>query len=160
MELERTLLPGVGVSYTLATAEGRRVGVVVHLGGRRDLISYGTEDQEAARPTATLTGTEAAAVAQLLGMPVLVDQMTDLGRRLDGVEAVRIPIGTGSPYCGRTLGDTRARTRTGASIVAVIRDDQAVPSPTPDFKFRSGDAVIAVGGEAATTAVRDVLING
>jgi TrkA domain protein len=79
---------------------------------------------------------------------------------LPGVEAVRIPVAAGSPYCGRRLADTRARTRTGASIVAVVRDGQVVPSPTPDFEFRGGDGVVAVGDDAATTALRDLLING
>ena len=40
MELERTALPGLGVSYAFATAEGQRVGVVAHLSGRRELMSY------------------------------------------------------------------------------------------------------------------------
>ena len=46
MELERTALPGTGVAYSLATAEGRRIGVVAHLNGRRDLISYNPEDHD------------------------------------------------------------------------------------------------------------------
>jgi K+/H+ antiporter YhaU regulatory subunit KhtT len=44
--------------------------------------------------------------------------------------------------------------------VAVVRDGRAIPSPTPDFEFRSGDAVVAVGDDAATAALREVLING
>ncbi|MFC7530976.1 cation:proton antiporter regulatory subunit [Actinoplanes sp. GCM10030250] len=160
MELERTALPGMGVSYTFATAEGQRVGVVAHLSGRRDLISYDSEDRERVLHTAVLTDTEARTVAQLLGLPVFVDQVAELAGGLDGVEAVRIPITAGSPYWGRSIADTRARSRTGASIVAVIRDGTAIPSPTPDFEFRSGDAVVAVGDDAATGALREVLING
>ena len=110
--------------------------------------------------TVVLNETEARTVAQLLDLPVVVDRMTELGRGLDAVEAVRVPIAAGSPYCGRRLADTRARTRTGASIVAVVRDGRAIPSPTPDFEFRSGDGVVAVGDDAATTALRDLLING
>jgi TrkA domain protein len=160
MELERTALPGLGVSYTFATDAGQRVGVVAHLSGRRDVISYDPDDQERVLHTAVLNETEARTVAQLLGLPIFVDQVTELSRGLDGVEAVRIPIVAGSPYCGRRLADTRARTRTGASVVAVIRDGNAIPSPAPDFEFRSGDAVVAVGDDAATAALREVLIDG
>jgi TrkA domain protein len=160
MELERTALPGVGVSYTLSTDEGRRIGVVAHLRGQRDLISYDAEDRERVLHTVRLSETEARTVAHLLDLPVFVDQVTELARGLNGVDAVRIPIVAGSPYCGRRLGETRARTRTGASIVAVVRDGRAIPSPTPDFAFRMGDGVVAVGDDAATTALRDVLING
>jgi TrkA domain protein len=160
MELERTALPRVGVSYAFATAKGQRVGVVAHVNGRRDLISYDPEEGERVLHTTVLTDTEARTVAQLLGTPVYVDQVADLARGLDGVEAVRIPVPAGSPYCGRRLADTRARTRTGASVVAVIREGSAIPSPAPEFQFRPGDDVVAVGDGAATAALRDLLING
>jgi TrkA domain protein len=160
MELERTALPGTGLAYSLATAEGRRIGVVAHLSGRRDLISYDPEDHERVLYTVALNDVEARTVAQLLDLPVFIDQVTELARGLDGVQAVRIPVTAGSPYCGRRLADTRARTRTGASVVAVVRDGQVIPSPTPDFEFRTGDEVVAVGDAGATAALRDLLING
>lgn len=160
MELERTALPGLGMSYAFATAEGQHLGVVAHLSGRRDLISYDPEEPERVLHMAVLNENEARTVAQILGVPVVVDQVTELARGLDGVEAVRIPILPGSPYCGRRLADTRARTRTGASVVAVIRDGSAIPSPEPDFEFRSGDGVVAVGDDTATAALREVLIHG
>jgi TrkA domain protein len=160
LELDRTALPGLGLSYTLGTAEGRRIGVVAHLSGRRDLVSYDPEDPDRVLHTAVLDRTEARTVAQLLDLPVYVDQVTELTRGLDGVEAVRIPIAAGSPYCGRRLADTRARTRTGASIVAVVRDGRSIPSPTPDFEFRGGDRVVAIGDAAAVTELRQVLISG
>jgi TrkA domain protein len=160
MELERSALPGLGVSYAFATAEGQRVGVVAHASGRRDLISYDPQDRERVLHTVVLNEAEARTVAHLLDLPVFVDQVAELARGLDGVEAVRIPIAAGSPYCGRRLADTRARTRTGASIVAVVRDGRAIPSPAPDFEFRSGDGVVAVGDDAAMAGLRELLING
>ena len=92
---------------------------------------------------------ESRAVAELLDLPVVLDHMTELTRALDGVEAVRIPIPAGSPYDRRRLGDTRTRTRTGASIVAVVRDGRVIPSATPEFTFEHGDSVVAVGDDSA-----------
>jgi TrkA domain protein len=123
-------------------------------------MSYDPEDSGTVQHAVVLTEAEARTVAHLLDLPVMVDQVADLVRGLDGVDALRIPIPAGSPYCGRRLGDTRARTRTGASIVAVVRDGRAIPSPAPDFEFRSGDGVVAVGDDAATSALRELLING
>jgi TrkA domain protein len=160
MELERTALPGLGMSYTFATDEGQRIGVLAHLSGRRDLISYDPEDPERVLHTVTLNETEARTVGHLLDLQVFVDQVTELARGLNGVEAVRIPIVAGSPYCGRRLADTRAPTRTGASIVAVVRDGRAIPSPTPNFEFLAGDGVVAVWDDAATAALRELLITG
>ena len=66
----------------------------------------------------------------------------------------------GSPYDGRSLGDTRARTRTGASIVAVVRHGQVVASPRPDFVFHPDDIVVVVGTADGTAAVARLLVEG
>lgn len=71
----------------------------------------------------------------------------------------QIPI-TSAPYSGRTLGDTQARSRTGASIVAVLRRTGAVPSPTPDFRFATGDTVVVVGTREGVDAVAELITGG
>ena len=73
---------------------------------------------------------------------------------------MQIRIDPGSRYAGRPLGDTRARTRTGASIVAVVRDRQVVASPRPDFVFAVGDVVLVVGTDEGTSAVVDLIGGG
>jgi TrkA domain protein len=54
-------------------------------------------------------------------------------------------VTAGSPYAGRTLGDTALRTRSGASVVAVVRNGTVHASPRPDFRFETGDLVVVVG---------------
>ncbi|KPC94346.1 potassium transporter TrkA, partial [Streptomyces sp. NRRL F-6602] len=71
-----------------------------------------------------------------------------------------IPVTKRSPYAGRTLGDTQARTRTGASIVAVLRRTAAVPSPTPDFRFAIGDSLVVVGTREGVDAVAELITGG
>ena len=68
----------------------------------------------------------------------------------------QIPISSRSPYSGRTLGDTQARSRTGASIVAVLRRTGAMPSPAPDFRFASGDMIVVVGTREGVDAVAEL----
>ncbi|MFC7108305.1 cation:proton antiporter regulatory subunit [Nonomuraea rubra] len=58
------------------------------------------------------------------------------------------------------MGDARVRTRTSASIVAVVRSGQVFASPGPDFPFSAGDIVVVVGGEESTAEVADILANG
>jgi K+:H+ antiporter subunit KhtT len=53
--------------------------------------------------------------------------------------------GARSPFQGKTIADTKARTRTGVSIVAVLRGEQAVPAPEPSFRLEAGDVVVVVG---------------
>jgi TrkA domain protein len=65
-----------------------------------------------------------------------------------------------SPYAGRRLGDAQIRSRTGASVVAVARQGEVIPSPTPAFVFHAGDKVIVVGTDDAVAAVADLLERG
>ncbi|MFD0477017.1 cation:proton antiporter regulatory subunit [Nonomuraea thailandensis] len=58
------------------------------------------------------------------------------------------------------MGEARVRTRTSASIVAVVRSGQVFASPGPDFPFNAGDIVVVVGGEESTAEVADILANG
>ena len=79
------------------------------------------------------------------GGSILDPALTDLSREVPGLESARFPIAPGSPFDGRTLGDTRARTLTGCSIVALVRDADVVPSPGPEDGLRAGDVLVAIG---------------
>jgi TrkA domain protein len=52
------------------------------------------------------------------------------------------------------------RTRTGVSIVAVMRAGQVYPSPKPDFLLTSGDLLVAVGTTDGLDASAKLLANG
>jgi TrkA domain protein len=160
MEVERTALPGIGLRHTFMTEHGRRVGLISHRTGRRDLVVYRRDDPDSAAEAVVLTAEEADGLAELLGAARLIERLADLHRQVEGLVTEQIPIATGSRYDGRTLGDTHARTRTGASIVAVVRDGQVIASPRPDFAFRAGDIVVVVGTGEGTSAVAAILADG
>jgi TrkA domain protein len=160
MDVEQIGLPGIGLQHVFTTARGRRVGVVSHRTGRRDLVVYQLDDPDSAAVTVALTAEEADALAEVLGTHRVVERLAELGRQVEGLVTEQIVIAPGSPYDGRTLGDTQARTRTGASIVAVVRDQRVVASPRPDFGFRAGDVIVAVGTADGTAGVVDILTNG
>ncbi len=50
-----------------------------------------------------------------------------------------------SPLNGRTIGDLGIRSRTGASVVGVVRQGTLSPNPGPDFSFTPGDLVAVIG---------------
>ncbi|MFC7586874.1 TrkA C-terminal domain-containing protein [Nonomuraea antimicrobica] len=58
------------------------------------------------------------------------------------------------------MGDARVRTRTSASIVAIVRAGQVFASPGPGFVFSVGDVVVVVGSEDSTSEVAGILANG
>ncbi|MCU1628828.1 MAG: TrkA-C domain protein [Pseudonocardia sp.] len=160
MNVEVTPLPGIGVRKDFALRNGRRIGVVTHRDGKIELIVSKSDDPDACLAELPLTSDEASALANLLGAPQLVAQLNEEQRDLPGIHTRQIPVRTDSPFDGRTLGDTALRTRTGVSVVAVMRAGQAHPSPTPDFTLTAGDLLVTVGtSEGLDNAVK-ILSNG
>ncbi len=158
VEVEETVLPGVGLRHDFLTRQGRRVGVVSHRTGRRDLLVYDPNDPDACREDIPLSTEESDTLAELLGAPRIVEKLAAMQEKVAGVISEQSAIAAGSPYVGRTLGDTQARTRTGASIVAVLRRDQVIASPSPDFRFEAGDRVVVVGTREGVDGVAHILI--
>ncbi|HEY8301647.1 MAG TPA: TrkA C-terminal domain-containing protein [Jatrophihabitans sp.] len=156
LRVENRVLPGIGVCQELELHDGRRVGIVTRRDGHRDFVIY-DEDGDGAAETVTLNEKEADVIAELLGAPQLVNRLADLQRSVKEVETEQLPIPSSSPYAGRPLGDTQARTRTGASIVAVLRDGSTHASPGPDFRLEAGDLVVTVGTREALDQVARIL---
>lgn len=154
----KTALPGVGTRYDLTTGEGHHVSVVVHQDGRRFLAFHDPDDDDNCKDTVPLDPGEAAALAELL-RPVPAADRLHHSLEIDLITE-RIPITAKSPYTGRTLAATQARTRTGASIVAVLRRTAAVPSPAPDFRFATGDVLVVVGTREGVDAVAELIAGG
>lgn len=50
-----------------------------------------------------------------------------------------------SPLRDCTIGEARIRARTGVSVVAILRNDDLIPNPTPDQRLHSGDFVAVFG---------------
>src|SRR5689334_8784760 len=111
MDVERVNLPGIGLRHSVTTARGRRLGVVSHHTGRRDLVVYDKADPDSTVVSVALSAEEANVVAELLGTARIVERLADLQRQVDGLITRQIAIPAGSRFDGRTLGDTKARTR-------------------------------------------------
>ncbi len=158
MNVEVTPLPGIGVRKDFALRGGRRVGVVSHRDGRLELIVSHQDDPDASLAEVALTPEEAGALANLLGGPQLVARLNDEHRDLPGIRTRQIPVG--DPFDGRTLGDTALRTRTGVSVVAVMRAGQVRPSPTPDFTLTAGDLLVTVGTTEGLDSAVAILARG
>lgn len=145
MDIQETNLPGVGLRHEFTTRAGRQLGVVTHRTGRRDLLVYDRDDPDACQEVVQLTDEEADALAELLGAARLVQNLAALTQRIEGLAIDWLPIRAGSSYAGQAIADTQARSRTGVSIVAIVRGDGAIPAPTPDVQLEPGDTLVVVG---------------
>lgn len=161
VRVEKAVLPGIGVRHDLATTSGRRIGVITHRSGERDLIVYDPEDPDESSDTVPLTDDEADALAVILDASRVLSQLAGLHDQVAGTLVIeQIPVRAGSPFAGRPMGDTQARTRTGSSIVAVLRRGEAIASPTPDFRLAGGDLMVVVGTREGVDGVADIIAHG
>ncbi|AOT61911.1 MULTISPECIES: cation:proton antiporter regulatory subunit [Streptomyces] len=157
MDVNEVLLPGVGLRYDFVNHDGDRIGVIAQRSGDFELVVYPRDDPDEARPLLRLTGAEADTLAEILGAPRIAERFADLTREVPGLGAEQIEVLPGSPYAGRALGDTRARTRTGASIVALVRGEDVLASPGPEQVLRAGDVLVVIGTREGIAGVRRIV---
>ncbi len=144
-EVNETKLPGVGVRYDFVASDGQRVGVIHHRGGRREIVLFDLGDPDASVGVVRLDEDDSRTLAELLGSSQVVKELADLQQDIEGLAIDWLPVIDGTPFAGKPIGDTRARSRTGTSIVAVLRDDEAHPAPGPEFVLSPGDTLVVVG---------------
>lgn len=160
VRVEQVELPGIGMRHDLITEAGRRIGVVSHRSGQRTLVVFDRDDPDACTVQLALTDDEAEALAGVLGASLMLGQLAGLREQAAGLLTEQFSLPVDSPYQGRPLGDTRARTRTGVSIVAVLRDGGVLASPGPELVFAPGDVLVAVGTRAGLDKLSRLLAAG
>lgn len=158
--VEETSLPGVGLRYEFVTKEGERLGVIHHRTGRRELFIADADDPDACREMLSLEEDESRTLAEILGGATVTAHLTGLQQQVEGLAIDWLPVGEDSRYADRTIGDARVRTRTGVSIVAVLRGEQPFPAPGPQFHLQAGDTLVVVGTPEGIEKVAEILQSG
>lgn len=153
-------MPGIGVRHDLVTAGGRRLSVIDFRDGGREIAVSDADDPDRAATTIELTDSEATALSELLGGSLILSQVAGLREQVAGLYTEQVPVRADSPYVGHPLGDTKARTRTRSSIVAIVRETGLIPSPAPDDRLNAGDSLIAVGTREGLDALARIVNEG
>ncbi|MGD2042636.1 MAG: cation:proton antiporter regulatory subunit [Acidimicrobiia bacterium] len=159
-EIEETALPGVGVRHEFTSEDGNRIGVIHHRTGRREMFFCSTEDPDSVALSLNLSDSDSHALSEALGGSTVVANLTRLQQQIEGLAIDWLAVDPESPYAGRTIGDARIRTRTGVSVVAVIRGEQAFPAPGPEFMIEPSDTLVVVGTSEGINRVADILMAG
>jgi TrkA domain protein len=73
-----------------------------------------------------------------------------------GLDAGEIDVPTASAHAGRPLGHTRARSRTGPSIVADVLGEQMIALPTPMEVIMAADVLVVIG-RSGIDGVRQII---
>ncbi|MCB1247542.1 MAG: cation:proton antiporter regulatory subunit [Acidimicrobiia bacterium] len=160
VELTETRLPGVGHRIEFIAADGARVGVVHARSGKRELFVCAPTDPDSVSMSLKLTDDESHALADALGGSSIVETLDALTQEVEGLAIDWLPVEVGAAIVGKSIGDGRVRTRTGVSIVAVIRDGRAHPAPGPDFGIETGDVLVVVGTADGIAMALEILTTG
>jgi TrkA domain protein len=160
VDVKEVLLPGVGLRFEFNTRGGDSIVVIVRRSGDFEIVVHDADAPDQPRQALRLADEEAYALAQILGAPRIAQQFADLTREVPGLHAGKILVGPESPVVDRPLGATRARTRTGASIVAIVREDQIFASPGPTEILCTGDVLVVIGTEDGIAGVKRIVDEG
>jgi TrkA domain protein len=156
-EVRETKLPGVGVRHEFTSGSGDDLGVLVHHDGRREFLIYDSDDPDACSTIVTLSSSDARTLSELLGASQVTEVVSAVQQEIEGLAIEWLEVDSDSPARSATIGDGAYRTKTGASVVAVIRDHRSIPAPGPDFAFEAGDVIVAVGTPEGVTALRHLI---
>jgi K+:H+ antiporter subunit KhtT len=159
-EIKEARLPGVGVRYEFITEDGQHVEVVLLRSGRREIYVAKSEDPDEFKRVISLSPNDARTLTELLGASRVAEQLTELQQQIEGLVIDWLPVRDDSPSVGKSIGETRIRTRTGVSVVAIVRGDDAVPAPGPDEVIRAGDYLVVVGTGQGIEQVVELLHRG
>jgi TrkA domain protein len=157
-EVRETRLPGVGVRHEFTTAGDERVAVLSHRSGRREIVLYDKEDPDAAATVLHLSRDDTRTLAELLGGSQVSEAVAAVQQQIEGLAIDWITVPPSSRFAHATIAEGGFRTRTGASIVAVVRGDTTIPAPGPEHQFDAGDIVVAVGTAEGLGQLRDLLL--
>jgi TrkA domain protein len=154
VNITQTLLPGVGMRYDMTTTRGVPLSIVVHREGQADVCVLSRDDPDSVRVQLSLDEDEVDALAELLGAARIAEGMLDVTREIPGLHSARLSIDPGSPFAGHPLGSTKARTLTGCSIVAIVREHEVLAAPGPSEPLAVGDSLVVVGSPAGIEQLR------
>ncbi len=146
MQFRETDLPGVGKRYTLELEDGGELTLIIHNTGRRELYII-EEDEEEPTCVISLTEDEAKELGFLLAgttyQPVAPERMELIMKEMV-MEWVK--VGERSNLVNRTIAEAQIRKKTGASIVAIIREEDMLVNPDPNTtRIMPGDILVVAG---------------
>ena len=145
MDVREHDLPGVGKKFAVTTIGGDRMTIIIHNTGQREIYNF-REGEEYPFYALRLEDSEARKLGAILGgayfQPPVAESMDMV---LDQLSIEWIRVTEGSPLAGHTIQESAIRKRTGASVIAILRDGVARPNPQPGDVINTGDTLMVVG---------------
>jgi TrkA domain protein len=161
VDLRETRLPGVGVKYTLRTAQGGKLAVILHVDGQREIYYYERASDDEPTAVIELHDDEARQLGAVIGgayeRPRIVEELEMALGELQ-IEWTHVP--DNSPAIGKTLAECGLRAKTGVTVIAILREPEPISGAQPGDVIQRGDTLVAVGKAGQFTEFRRLLAEG
>jgi TrkA domain protein len=154
MKIRTGDLPGIGKRYSFVTAEGDSLVLILHQNGIREIYHFKESDEDEPDFTIKMTDEEARQVGTiLLGadyQPVTDDRMELL---LKNIRIEWFLIAATSELANKKIIDSKIRSKTGATIIAIQRGKEMIGSPDVNEVILPGDVLMVVGNRQQTRSL-------
>jgi len=146
MALRSLNLPGVGTKYEIETDKGDTIAIFFTKTGTIQM--YTLQNGCKTPSAAVMNPVEARRLGNILTGAIIEADKESVEIAFSALADLRITIHTffiPQRIVGKTIEDLQIRAKTGATIIAVCRNDKNIINPPPSFVFEDGDATLVIG---------------
>lgn len=145
MSISEEDLPGIGRRYEIIASRGQRVVLIIHHSGRRDLYVMERSQGDPAC-VVELTDDQARRIGAILGGAFFKPAVVEEIERIVGEFVVDwMTIGEDAAAVGHSIEELQVRSRSGMSVVAIVRGKETITGPDPGEVLAVGDRLVVVG---------------
>lgn len=137
-------LLGIGKKINCTTYSNEKLTLIIHHDGKREIYVMDKEGEPKAG--VTLLDEEARRLGGFLsGVMYKPKSLESLELALEGIKVDWYKLEKNSPVIGKAIGGLGIRKKTQVSIIAILREDTFIPSPSSDYVFQEGDTCVIIG---------------
>jgi TrkA domain protein len=146
MQIKSVDLPGIGKKYSIQTADGRLMVIIIHHTGQRELYFMDNQNDDEPRYTVEMSDDTARKVGAILmgaDYQPIADERVEIMRKKILVDWIKLE--NTSPLANKNIKDARIRSATGATIIGIQRGEEVMGSPDITEVLLPGDVLMAIG---------------
>lgn len=151
-------LIGIGKKYQIETEAGDNMVVVIHDDGRRELYRHDEVDNET-HCVMTLSDEESRQIAGILGgLSYKPKALETIEVALDDLRIEWYKVEPSNDGVNRSIGELNVRQKTGASIIAAIKENETIINPGPEFVIEPGVTIVIAGKAKNIKLLKEILL--
>lgn len=157
MTVYETEVPGVGHKFELELDGDRRLVVLIHHDGKREVYVRPHEDADSEK-LFSLSGKQARQLGSILeGAYFQPVELDDVQVPLGDSIIEWVDVEPDSPVVGEAFDEAEIRERSGVSVIAIQRGEDTIANPEPTTVIESGDVLVALGSREEQQAFEELI---